>query len=89
MSEKYENLRRNRDLANWNQRRFEQEVAEEIGVGREGRNDTRTTKPGQGHTGGSQGTMPGGRTGKEGEHSGSGSSGNDKSKMGHGQRPRC
>ncbi|MDP2872330.1 MAG: hypothetical protein Q8P31_07325 [Bacillota bacterium] len=83
MSEKYENLRRNRDLANWNQRRFEQEVAEEIGVGREG---SRTTNPSQGHTGGSTGTVPGGRTGKESERSGA--TDNTGNKTG-GQRPHC
>ncbi len=88
MSEKYENLRRNRDLANWNQRRFEQEVAEEIGVGRENREGSRVTKPGQSHTGGTGGT-----TGKEGGFGG-GNTGNTGQKSGntgsgHSQRPRC
>jgi hypothetical protein len=35
MSEKYGNLRRGKDLEDPNQRRFEQEVAEEIGIGKE------------------------------------------------------
>lgn len=88
MSEKYENLRRNRDLANnWNQRRFEQEVAEEIGVGRENREGSRVTKPGQSPTGGSG---MGGNTGKEsgfgGGNTGHKTGNTDKS---HGQRPRC
>ena len=45
MSEKNDNTRRGRDLEDWNQRRFEQEVAEEIGISREkeGQTGTRPT----------------------------------------------
>jgi hypothetical protein len=50
MSERNDNIRRGRDLEDWNQRRFEQEVAEEIGISREKEDQSgtrRTDVPGE------------------------------------------
>jgi hypothetical protein len=70
MSEKQSNLRRNRGLANqdqrnWNQRRFEQEVAEEINAGRQrDRQEQERRNPQPGHAG-AQATFAGPKSNRE------------------------
>jgi len=86
MSEKYDNLRRDRDLENWNQRRFEQEVAEEIGTSRRSEGE-RGTK-GAGQTGTTRTTGTTGTTGTQ-RRFGSEPERGESPTRGSQERPRC